>query len=307
MIYRLLLTCLALICAKTSVAESASKADYLELARRGWNYELRNTMVGRDLSIPVHIHGKDIAEATLCIVGEAPHPKTRLVLDAFGALIEHSFGLPLRMIYGGARPAGCDAARVAILRLYSDGPPNGALSEDLHWLSDRFELGLPAERQFFASSPAMAQTFFGRKGQGTHIMVQQPSFETLSALEAAFYKSILVEELFQSFTFGMDVLIFDRSAGFLSKLQEMPTNLPRRPWTSRSFRRALLSSNPGGLCTFDLFMLHAVGRAPVEQTVHPAFLTYIDGEFDALTDLAQTTMNDPRFAPLVDPHCASPD
>lgn len=285
----------------------ADRSDYLDLARQGWSYQLRTTMVGRDMSIPVHINGRDLAGASICVIGEKPHPLTSDVLEAFRDLLRHSFGKPTPMRYAGYDIRGCGSGRTVILRLYSGYPPNRALSTDLQWMNQTYALGLPEGRDYAATSPAMAQTFFGRQGQGTHIMVKQPGSGRPGALETTFYKSILVEELFQSFTFGMDILLFDRSVGFLSKLQETPFNLHRLPWSSHAFMRALVRSNPVGLCTFDLFMLHAVGRAPVDETVEPDFIDYIDAEYDRLYGLAGLTMTDPRFTTLVDPDCGAPN
>lgn len=302
---RIFLTAL-LIFAGSVAAARADKTAYLELAQRGWIYELRTTMVGRDMSIPVHINGRDLAGASLCIVGERPHPVSLEILNAFRALAHHSFGKPLPMRYAGPDARGCGSGRTVILRLYSGYPPNQALSADLRWMNQAYLLGLPENRAYAATSPAMAQTFFGRRGQGTHIMVKQSAFERPGRMEARFYKSILIEELFQSFTFGMDIIQFDRSTRFLSKLQETPLNLQRLPWGSQAYMRALLGSNPSGLCVFDVFMMHAVARAPVDQTVEPVFLDYIDTEFDDLLTMAQQTMADPQFAPILDPTCERP-
>lgn len=285
---------------------NTDKQAFLDLARRGWNYQLRTTMIGRDLSIPVRINGRDLAGAALCLVGDAPHPNSLAVLNAFRALVEHSYGKPMPMRYAGDHARGCGVGHTVILRLYSGYPPNRDLTADLQWMNQQYQLGLPRGRDYAANSPAMAQTFFGRRGQSTHIMVKQPRPITLGRLERAFYKSILIEELFQSFTFGMDVMLFDRRAGFLSKLQETPNNLYRLSWDSRAFMKALVASNPGALCTFDLFMLHAVGRATVDQTVNTQFLDYIDTDYDDLLALAEDTLADPRFAAIVDGSCGAP-
>lgn len=282
---------------------AADRTAYLELARRGWSYELRTTMVGRDLSIPVHIHGRDLAGASLCVVGERPHPVSLEILDAFRALALHVFGKPLTMRYAGRDASGCGSGRVVVLRLYSGHPPNRALSADLWWMNQVYQLGLPKARFYAATSPAMAQTFFGRRGQGTHIMVKQPGLDHPARLERAFYKSILVEELFQSFTFGMDILLFDRASDFQSKLQETPLNLQRLSWESQAFMRALLRSNPAGLCAFDVFMMHAVADAPVDQTIDPGFIDYIDREYESLFETAAATMADVRFAPILAESC----
>jgi hypothetical protein len=207
------------------------------------------------------------------------------------------------MRHGGDDARGCGSGRTIILRLYSGFPPNRELSADLDWLNRTYALGLPMGRDYAATSPAMAQTFFGRRGQGTHIMVKQPAFERPGRLERDFYRSILVEELFQTFTFGMDVLLFEREVAFTSKLQERPVNLSRMHWESHDFMRALLRSNPGGLCRFDLFMLYAVARAPVDETVDPAFISYIEAAFDTLVDDSARTWEDPRFRSVFDPDC----
>lgn len=301
----LLLTILCVVALAT--AAHADRATFVDLAKRGWNYELRTTMVGRDMSIPVHINGRDLAGASLCLVGEEPHPASLAIINTFRDLAHHVFGKPLTMRYAGRSAANCGAGRTVILRLYSGYPPNGDLSNDLRWLNQTYQLGLPDRRSYAVSSPAMAQTFFGRRGLGTHIMVKQPALNRLGALETLFYKSILIEELFQSFTFGMDILLFDRAAEFQSKLQELPTNLHRLNWESRAFMRGLLNSNPPGLCAFDVFMLHAVAQAPVDQTVEPAFIEYIDVEYDRLLVQAQETMDDPRFAEIFAPGCQRPE
>lgn len=282
----------------------ADKARYLELARRGWNYDLRTDLPGRDLSIPIHINGRDLAGVALCLVGEEPHPTSLAVLNAFRALLRHAFDKPVTMRHAGPSADQCGSGRTVILRLYSGRPPNQALTDDLAWMNRVHVLGLPMGRFHAVTSPAMAQTFFGRRGQATHIMVKQSALARLGALERAFYKSILIEELFQSFTFGMDIMLFDRAAGFQSKLQETPFNLHRLSWESRDFMRGLLRSNPGGLCVFDIFMLHAVALAPVDQTVEPAFISYIDREYDNLLARANETAADPRFAGIISRDCS---
>lgn len=293
----------ALTIAGIGQASFADKTAYLDLARRGWNYELRSTMLGRDMTIPVQINGRKLAASSLCLVGEPPHPQTRFVLHQFRELVGDVFGKPLPMRYAGAAAQNCGESPAIIIRLYSGYPPNHALSSDLHWMSQKYGLGLSERRSFAATSPAMAQTFFGHLGQGTHIMVKQPGAHPLNPVEKAFYASILVEELFQSFTFGMDILIFDRSATLHSKLQETPLNLQHLPWESQAFMRALLGSNPSRLCAFDVFMLHAVAKAPVYQTTEPEFIEYIDRKYEFLSSLAQSTIQDPRFTTIIDPSC----
>ncbi|WP_238547688.1 hypothetical protein [Meridianimarinicoccus roseus] len=297
-----ILTILAVLFSAAS-ATAADKQSFLDLARTGWNYELRTTMLGRDLGIPIHINGRDLSGAALCVVGEAPTPRTAEVLDAFRALSRHVFGKPLPMRHAGAEARLCGSGRMAILRLYSGFPPNAALTADLRRLDEVYDLGLPRGREFMATSPAMAQTFFGRRGAATHLMVQQAAGGPGSALEETYYRSILLEELFQSFTFGMDVLMLRMEPHFLSKLQEVPLNLHRFSWGSPDFMRAMLRSNPPGLCEFDLLMMHAVALAPVDETTEPAFIDFIDAEFERLSRLARDTAADPRFALIVDREC----
>ncbi|WP_262386449.1 hypothetical protein ROLI_042130 [Roseobacter fucihabitans] len=302
--HRLILTlAFAFLSMAPATPALADRSAYVDLARQGWHYQLRTTMVGRDMSIPVHINGRDLAGASLCVVGEKPHATTLETLNTFRALAGHVFDKPLTMRYAGRDAARCGTGRTVILRLYSGHPPNRALSADLGWMNRTYELGLPIKRQYAVTSPAMAQTFFGRRGQSTHIMVKQPRQARLGPLEQAFYKSILVEELFQSFTFGMDILLFDRGSAFQSKLQETPFSLYRLPWESRDFMRGILRSNPGGLCAFDLFMMHAVAQSPADQTIEPGFIDYIEAEYDALLAQATRTMADARFAPIVEPGC----
>ena len=281
----------------------ADKAAYLDLARKGWNYQLRTTMVGRDLTIPVQINGRDLSGAALCLVGERPNPASQEVIDAFRALAHEVYGKPLTQRYAGRDARGCGTGRTVLLRLYSGHPPNAALSADLTWMNEVYALGLPVGRDYAATSPAMAQTFFGHRGQGTHIMVQQAALPSVGALETAYFRSILIEELFQSFTFGMDILRFERGPGFFSKLQETPMRMDRLPWPSRAFMRALLQSHPGALCQFDIFMMHAVARSPAKHTVEPVFLEFIEAEYDQLAALAGATMADPRFAAVGDREC----
>ncbi|MEM8952147.1 MAG: hypothetical protein AAGA21_21855 [Pseudomonadota bacterium] len=280
------------------------KSSYLQLARQGWSYELRTTMLGRDLSIPVDINGKRLSGAYLCVIGDKPHPITAQTIDAFRRLIGQVFGRPLLMRYAGSSAKDCGTGRVVMLRLYSGAPPNRALSADLDWMNEVYALGLQSKRGYAATSPAMAQTFFGRRGQGTHIMVQQPRWRRVGTLEERFFRSILIEELYQSFTFGMDVLLFDRTLPFLSKLQEKPTNLYRLPWDSKAFMQALLNSSPAGLCAFDVFMLHAIARSPAEQTTEPAFIDFIEAEYDSLISIAGETQKLPFLKGLMDPACA---
>lgn len=282
----------------------ADRGAYIALARKGWLYELRTTMLGRDLSIPVHINGRDLSGASLCLVGDEPTPETLEVIDSFRGLARHVFGKPIPMRYAGPSARNCGSGRMVVLRLYSGAPPNRALSDDIDRMNEVYDFGLPAGRFYAATSPAMAQTFFGRRGKGTHIMVKQRGNRPPGDMERTFYSSILVEELFQAFTFGMDIIQFDRAAPFTSKLQEIPMDLRHFAWDSEPFMKFMLRTNPPGLCEFDIFMMHAVASAPVDQTNTEAFIAYIDGQFDALLTAARDTMADPAYRPILAQECA---
>lgn len=279
------------------------RAAWLELARRGWGYELRKTMFRRDVAVAVRIHGRDFAGAALCIVGERPHAHSAATIAAFAALLSRAYGKPLPTRYAGAEATGCGQGRIVMLRLYSGQPPNQAMSRDLDWMNEAYDLGLPRGRYYAAGSPALGQTFFGKRGRAAHIMVMQPVFARLDPVEAAYFKSILIEELFQSFTYGMDVLHFDRKEAFRSKLQEIPERRDRWSWSSRGFMASLLRSNPAALCPFDVFMMHAVGLAPTAETTDPAFIDFIETDYDRLAALTAATLADPAVATIVDPGC----
>lgn len=297
------LGCALVLLVWTVAPVNAGKAEYVNLAKRGWGYQLRTNMLGRDLSIPVRIHARSFAGAALCIVGDRPQAQTLEVINAFRALWADAFLKPMPMRYAGRAGRDCGSGRVVTLRLYSGAPPNRDLSDDLAWMNEIYGLGLPNGRFYAATSPAMGQTFFGRRGQGTHIMVSQPD-RPVSGIEAQFFRSILIEELFQAFTFGMDVLLFTRDGSFLSKLQEYPVNPRRLIWTSEPFMRAILRSNPPALCEFDVFMLHAVAQAQVDQTNDPDFISYVERDFDRLLGQTRRALADDRFAPILDPDCA---
>lgn len=292
-----------LLCALALPGRADVRGDTLALARSGWTYQLRSAMFRRDATIPVHINGRDLSGAALCIVGDHPDAQTAETLRAFGALLQSAYGKPLPMRFAGAEARGCGFGRTVILRLYSGAPPHDALTRDLAWMDRAYGLGLPDGRRYIATSPGMAQTFFGRRGAATHLIVQQAGARAPSPLGRAYFRSILVEELFQSFTFGMDILKLDRRAPFRSKLEEIPQDLRRQPWGSEAFMATLLRSNPARLCRFDVFMLHAVAASPVDQTTDPAFLDWIDGAFDTLFSRAEATVADVRFAPILDPAC----
>lgn len=278
---------------------------FIDMARKGWVYELRSAMLRRDPNLPqVRINGRDMAGAALCVVGEKPHAETIKVLETFSALMAETFGKPVPMRYAGTSVSSCGTGRMVYLRLYSGRQPHRAFNDDLRELDDVFDIGLPRDRDQHVMSPAQAQTFFGQNGRATHLLVKQAATIVPSVLEQRFFSSILIEELYQSFTYGMDILHFDRRAAFLSKLEELPTNLRNLPWDSIRFMEGLLNSNPGGLCQFDVFMLHALARSPLDRTNTPDFLSFIETRFDDLLHRTKVTVSQAGFAPILDPACS---
>ncbi|MHA6264428.1 hypothetical protein ACXYMO_14585 [Arenibacterium sp. CAU 1754] len=298
------LVILAFAGAAVSVGAGTERSVFIDMARKGWVYELRSAMWRRDPDRPpVRINGRDMAGAALCVVGERPHFQTARVLETFSALMTQTFGKPVPMRYGGTDLSGCGTGRIVYLRLYSGRTPHRAFNDDLRKMDAVYGIGLPANRDQYVMSPAQAQTFFGRYGRTTHLLVKQAAAAVPTPLEQRFFTSILIEELYQSFTFGMDILHFDRHAAFLSKLEEMPLNLRNLPWDSTQFMEGLLRSNPGGLCPFDVFMLHALAHSPLEQSNTPDFLGFIETEFDDLLRRTNVTVAQVGLAPILDPAC----
>ncbi|MGY9048937.1 hypothetical protein P775_03975 [Puniceibacterium antarcticum] len=301
------LSLLTLVCfglAQPAAAAPQERDAFMALAKKGWVYELRSAMWRHDPLIPpIVINGRDMAGAALCLVGERPHPQTRVVIDSFRALMAEIFGKGLPLRYAGEDGAACGTGRVVTVRLYSDRPPQGAFNADLRRMDEVFQFGLPKGRDQVVMSPAQAQTFFGRNGRATHVMVKQPAPGETTDLETAFYASILIEELYQSFTFGMDILHFDPDTAFLSKLEEYPVNLRTLPWGSARYMEGLLTSNPYGLCRFDVFMLHALAEAPVVQTNSEEFLDYIATDFERLEAETNVTLTHAAYAPILDKDC----
>jgi len=304
----LLLSVFFAVTAAFSAQALSDRTQFLDLARKGWVYELRSSMWRPEPKRPpIRINGRDMAGAALCVVGEAPHPHTKAVIDAFRNLVADIFGKPMPMRFAGADLSTCGTGRLMFLRLYSGLIPHRAFNDDLRYMDDSYGIGLSRNRDQFIRSPAQAQTFFGRNGRATHLVVKQPVGLVLSPLEQQFFTSIMIEELYQAFTFGMDILHFDRKAAFASKLEEFPVNLRHLPWDSPMFMEGLLRSNPTGLCQFDIFMMHAVAQAPVERTNSDAFLRFIETRFDDLLGQAKRTISEPTYAQIFDWLCATLD
>ena len=53
----------------------------------------------------------------------------------------------------------------------------------------------------------------------------------------------MTDDMVRQIEDALDVLLFDRSADFQSKLQETPVNLARLHWESRDFMQAMASGN----------------------------------------------------------------
>lgn len=307
---RLLPLILAFCLAAAGAAGAApDRATFLDLARKGWVYELRSAIWGRNPeTLTMRINGHVLSGAALCVVGEPPHPQTAAVLTAFTDLMAEVFGKPLPTRYAGTDLSACGTGRTVYLRLYSGPVPLADFNRDMRRLDRVYGLGMPRDRMQYVLSPAQAATFFGRRGQTTHLIVKQPEPGVApTPLASRFYSSILVEELYQAFSFGMDILHFDRRHAFASKLQEFPVDLRHVPWNSPAFMEGLLRSNPSGLCRFDLFMLHALAEAPMENTNTPELLEFIDSRFDDLVARADRTAARAAFAPILDAGCAALD
>ena len=295
---------LSILCLCATAAH-ADPSEYLDFARRGWVYELRSAMFRRSAA-PIVINGRDMAGSTICLVGEAPHPQTAAALAQFGALMEDVWGVPVPVRQGGADLRDClDGAlgRTVYLRLYSGRAPHSAYGADMRALDTVYGIGFRPDQTHWLVSPGQAQTFFGLAGRVTHISLKQAAGLHPGEIETRFYSSILTEELYQAFTFGMDILHFDPEEPFVSKLEEVPRDLRRLGWETETYMREMLTTNPGGLCPFDVFMLHAVGTAPVEQTNSPAFLAYIDGAYETLARRTDATLARFEGSAILDPEC----
>lgn len=298
---------LSLIAFGSGPALAAEDHDtFLEFARRGWYYELRSAMWRRTPDMPpIVIHGRALSGAALCIIGEPPHPATAEILKTFSDLMLDVSGKPVPMRHAGPDLDQCGTRRTVYLRLYSGARPHREYNRDIRRLNAIYGLGFRKGRNHTLLSPGQAQTFFGQRGQVTHIAIKQPDVATPTALQERFFSSILVEELYQSFTFGMDILHFDPKVAFVSKLEEIPANLMMSDWDSEAYMEGILRSNPDGLCLFDVFMLHAVATAPVERTNDQEFLDFIAGNFAILMGRTERSWRRLAGNRIIDPTCGA--
>lgn len=287
-----------------SPARADLKADYLELVERGWNYAFRGSARGHadDLS-PGYVLAGAMAPRAICLIGEAPHPVMAETLAQFRHLLRRIFGTA-GPVFPGRRTIGdCEAGETIFIRFYSRPVPNELFNADIDALNDRFDLGLSGRQRLNILSPAQAVTMFGRAGQITHLSLLEPVFLRISELERDFYRSMLIEELYQSYSFGIDVFKTEHDGPLLSKLQETPVNLRLLEWTSAEYMAGLLQSNPRGLCHFDAMMLHALAAYPGNSAANIPLAVFVERDFDALYEDARATAARAEFSELFDPDC----
>ncbi len=279
-------------------------AELLKLVRRGWVYEIHSSRVRRPPDLPeVEFNSSEVALGPVCVIGEAPHPQTRAVIDSFATLLGEVYGRRVPVSYVGGNIDSCPTPQRTYIRLYSGRPPYGRFNADLRALDKVFDIRFPKHWHEPVLSPAQTNGFFGRNGATAHLLISQPGSVNPSPLQQAFYSSMLIEELFQVVTFGADILKFERNTPFYSKLQEFPSNLRYLSWKSEEFMTGLLESNPYGLCGFDVLMLHTLAGANLRNSNTPELLTYFKAELGTLLAKTRITMRDDRFAAMLDETC----
>lgn len=289
--------------ASQSVA-APTQTDFLGLARQGWVFELRSSVMRRAPDMPmIRTDSREVASGALCVLGDAPSPIAADILRRFLSMTDQIYGTRRHLSRGVRSVKECGIGHRVYLRFYNGLPPQFMYNRDLRLLDAYFDIGLPRDRDQLVQSPAQATTYFARRGPVSYLLIKQPPDRPLNALEDRFYRSILIEELYQVFTFGMDILVFDRNGAFTSKLQEFPVNLRNFAWTDPRFMEGLVNSNPNGLCAFDVFMMHALAATDEPSANSEAFLAFIEEDFDDLLRRAQKTLADPQFTVLTDPDC----
>lgn len=273
------------------------------LAERGWNYEYRGSFrrQAHDLAAS-HLLAKRMPASSICLLGEEMHPLSRETLSMFRSLNTAIFDQFGSLTTGQPDVDTCPEEATVFIRLYSRRLPSEAFNRDLQSINHRFGIGMSGQAQEILS-PAQAVTFFGKKGQATHILVLQPRKRELSEQQKRFFRSLMIEELYQTYSFGIDIFKTGVGGPFASKLQESFTNLRSRSWLSPDFMEGLLSSNPDGLCLFDLMMLHAIHEVPENVSASDAFISFVSKNFAKLVASAEQTMADQAVAALLDPMC----
>jgi len=286
---------------------AVTKSEAILLAERGWKYQYRGTFRRHvpDLQAS-HLLAKTMPNRDICVVGDTPHPQTLQTLAAFRTLIGSVFGDLGGLDTAAVRVADCPTSASVFIRLYSRRLPDHAFNQDLQDLNVKFGIGMTDHPQSILS-PAQAVTFFGKSGQVTHIAMLQPHRPKLAPWQEQFYRSILIEELFQTYSFGIDVFKAERGGPYASKLQESFTDLRRLRWTSRKYMEGLLASNPSGLCEFDAMMLHAVQAVPSSTDTSTGFIEFLADNFEQLITAARSTILSPDMEGLFDPACLTMD
>ncbi len=280
-----------------------NKTDYLSLAKRGWNYEYRGSIRRQVPNLPAsHILAKSMAARDVCLLGSDPHALTQETLETFRNLIGQIFG-DVGALSGTVNTlTDCPQSSTVFIRLYERRIPFTEFNEDLQHLNKRFQIGM-SDQQQQVLSPAQAVTFFGKTGQATHIILLQPNRHRITALQEQFFRSLMIEELYQTYSFGIDVFKVGRGGPFDSKLQESFVNLQNVSWISENYMNGLLSSNPHGLCDFDILMLHALQDVAATVEGSDEFISFVDKNFGRLVTAAQTFSRKPEFQSLMDREC----
>lgn len=290
------------LCAISATAQSPSRTDILELVQRGWIYEIRTTMrrPGSADLLP-DINPRTLMPSVICIVGEEPNGQSLETLQAVRSLLRLSFSTAPDLIVK-PNTQGCPDETTFVLRLYSGGNPQAGLAADLHELNARFDLRLGRSAQNIAS-PAQAQTFFGRNGTATHLIVAQAGPWPTPDHHHDYYRSILIEELFQALTFGADILYLSTTVKPFSKLHEQPVYVHHLPWRSDAFISGMLDAGPIGLCGSDLVVLAALGQTNLAATSTPDFLGEVRSNLDGLLADARGWQGNSDVTAILDPDC----
>jgi hypothetical protein len=281
-----------------------SREDFLTLARPGWVYEVRTARHQRETgAAEVQFNSTEAALGPICVFGDQPHAQSARILHIFSDLLSDIYGHRLAITYAPGDINNCPRRQRLYLRLYSGAAPDQRFNADLQHLDREFDIGFPRGWSEPVRSPGQVNGFFGRRGATAHLLINQPPVGDLSALQRKYHASLLIEELFQAISFGSDILKFERATPFLSKLQEIPVNLRTLPWASESFMAGLLTSTPGALCSFDVFMLHALAGANLRNTNSPALLGFIETHFEQLRNQTLQTLANPGYASVLDSGC----
>jgi hypothetical protein len=300
---------LAASLAPAALAHPPTRDDYTSLVRLGWGYELRGSFRRRAAAGigPVTEAARALSRSGLCVIGEQPHALAAATVESFAELLEIVFGPPegAEAVTLAEGPDGCGAVR-RYLRLHSRPGAGDAMRRDLITLDAMHGLDLPRGWQARLVSPGQAVTLFGPAGPVSHVLVRQPPpGAAASRTELALLRSILLEELFQSVSFGLDVPRFDPRVPALSKIEERPVRIGRRGWETPEVMAELLRATPRALCGFDVFILHALAEAGDGAQTPADLPSVVESRFDSLLAAAARTLALPAVAVLLDPACTA--